>query len=83
MILQLGFEIQNEVSSRRQELAFGKGRMLFLDKVDGIVGYYAKFEAELEEGDKVEAVRKELVELFEELGQDTKNLVYDSYAEQM
>ena len=83
MILQLGFEIQNEVSSRRQELLLEKGKRLILDKVDGISGYFAKIEAELTEEDKVEKVREEVLEIFSQLGQDSKNLVYDSYSEQM
>jgi CYTH domain len=83
MILQLGFEIQNEVSSRRQELSLEKGKRLILDKVDGISGYFAKIEAELTEEDKVEKVREEVLEIFSQLGQDSKNLVYDSYSEQM
>ena len=83
MILQLGFEIQNEVSSRRQELSLEKGKRLILDKVDGISGYFAKIEAELTEEDKVEKVREEVLEIFSQLEQDSKNLVYDSYSEQM
>ena len=83
MILQLGFEIQNEVSGRRQELSLEKGKRLILDKVDGISGYFAKIEAELTEEDKVEKVREEVLEIFSQLGQDSKNLVYDSYSEQM
>lgn len=83
IILQLGFEIQNEVSSRRQELSLEKGKRLILDKVDGISGYFAKIEAELTEEDKVEKVREEVLEIFSQLGQDSKNLVYDSYSEQM
>ena len=83
MILQLGFEIQNEVSSRRQELSLEKGKRLILDKVDGISGYFAKIEVELTEEDKVEKMREEVLEIFSQLGQDSKSLVYDSYSEQM
>ena len=83
IIMQLGFEPQNEVSSRRQELVLGKGTKLFLDKVDGMAGFYAKIEAELDEEDKVEEVRNELLMTFEQLGQDPSTVIAGTYSEQM
>ncbi len=83
IILQLGFEAQNEVSSRRQELSLGKGTKMFMDKVDGVAGYYAKIEAELGDDDKVEDVRNEIVATFEQFGQDASTLITDTYSEQM
>ena len=83
IILQLGFEAQNEVSSRRQELILGKGTKLFMDKVDGVAGYYAKIEAEIGENDKVEDVRREIISTFEQFGQDASTVVADTYSEQM
>lgn len=83
IILQLGFEAQNEVSSRRQELVLGKGTKLFLDKVDGVAGYYAKIEAELGENDKVEEVRNEILSTLNQFGQDPSTVVEDTYSEQM
>ena len=83
IILQLGFEAQNEVSSRRQELTLGKGTKMYLDKVDGVAGYFAKIEAEVDETDKVEEVRKEILSTFEQFGQDVSTVVADTYSEQM
>ncbi len=83
IILQLGFEAQNEVSSRRQELVLGKGTKLFLDKVDGVAGYYAKIEADLAEDDKVDEVRREIISTFEQFGQDASTVIIDTYSEQM
>ena len=83
IILQLGFEAQNEVSSRRQELVLGKGTKLFLDKVDGVAGYYAKLEAELGEKDKVEEVKNEILSTFAQFGQDPSTIIEDTYSEQL
>ena len=83
IILQLGFEAQNEVSSRRQELVLGKGTKMYMDKVDGVAGYFAKIETELGENDKVEDVRKEIISTFEQFGQDASTLITDTYSEQM
>jgi hypothetical protein len=83
IILQLGFEAQNEVSARRQELVLGKGTKLYLDKVDGVAGYYAKIEAELSDNDKVEEVRREIISTFEQFGQDASTVVENTYSEQM
>lgn len=83
IILQLGFEIQNEVSSRRQELVLGKGTKMFMDKVDGVAGYYAKIETEVNEGDKIDDIRKEIISTFEQFGQDASTISVDTYAEQM
>jgi hypothetical protein len=83
IILQLGFEAQNEVSSRRQELVLGNGTKLFMDKVDGVAGYFAKIEAELGDNDKVEDVRREIVSTFEQFGQDASTIIEHTYSEQM
>ena len=50
MIHQLGFVEKGEVSRRRQELKMGDGIMVYLDKVEGLPGYYAKIESELADG---------------------------------
>jgi adenylate cyclase class IV len=83
IILQLGFELQNELSSRRQDLVLGKGTKMFLDKVDGIAGYYVKVEAELGEDEKAEDVRNEILATLADLGQDISTVVLDTYSEQM
>ena len=56
---------------------------MFMDKVDGVAGYYAKIEAELGENDKVEDVRREIISTFEQLGQDASTVIIDTYSEQM
>jgi len=83
IILGLGFEQQNEVSSRRQELVLGAGTRMVLDKVDGVAGYYAKIESDLDEKDRVEEVRNDLIETLKTLGQDESTFVYDTYSEIM
>lgn len=79
IILQLGFVQQAEISVRRQELAMGKNIKAYLDKVEGISGYYAKIEADLTEEDKTGDVKKELEETFRTFGQD--NFSTEPYSE--
>lgn len=79
IILQLGFVQEAEISLRRQELAMGKNIKAYLDKVEGIPGYYAKIEADLMEEDKVSEVRRELEETFKTFGQD--NFSTETYSE--
>ncbi|MDO4979064.1 MAG: CYTH domain-containing protein [Candidatus Saccharibacteria bacterium] len=82
IILQLGFEMQGEVSRRRQEMVLGKGTKMYMDKVEGMAGTYAKIEAELDEKDKVEDVRKEILKTLKSLGQDAKTVVEETYTEE-
>ena len=79
IILQLGFVQQAEISVRRQELAMGKNIKAYLDKVEGISGYYAKIEADLTEEDKTGDVKKELEETFRTFGKD--NFSTEPYSE--
>ena len=58
IILQLGFKPTAEVSRRRQELKMGEGSIIYLDKVDGKSGYYAKIESDLQTTDSVEAAKR-------------------------
>lgn len=81
IILQLGFEQQSEISSRRQELIVGKGTRMLLDKVDGVAGYFVKIEAEISDSDKIEDVRKELLDTLKTLGQDESTIADSTYAE--
>ncbi len=81
IILQLGFEEQKEVSRRRQEIVLGSGTCLYLDKVDGMAGYYAKIESQLNDKEDIKEAREELIKTFEQLGQPKDSLVFDSYAE--
>lgn len=81
MILQLGFELQAEISRRRQDLKMGEGTKLFLDKIDGMAGFYAKIESELEDNERVAEVRADLINTLKVLGQDEKTVVTETYAE--
>lgn len=81
IILQLGFRPLAEVSRRRQEIEMGEGTKIFLDKVEGLNGYYAKIEAELEDKGSVQALRDEILKTFESL--DEKNEAQQTYAEML
>ena len=79
IILQLGFRQVAEVSRRRQEIKMGDGTMMYLDKIEGLNNYYAKIEAELNEGESAEALRAEVVKTFESL--DQRNEARETYSE--
>ena len=69
IIMQLGFRPIAEVSRRRQDLKMGEGTYIYLDKVDGKAGYYAKIETELGAGDSVFEARQDLEKTFQTLGE--------------
>lgn len=69
IILQLGFRPIAEVSRRRQDLNMGEGTNIYLDKIDGVPGYYAKIESDLQPGDSVEAAKTDLEKTFCTLGE--------------
>ncbi len=79
IILQLGFKPIAEVSRRRQDLKMGEGNFIFLDKVDGKSGYYAKIESDLSPEDSVFAARQDLEKTFKTLGES--NFVNEAYFE--
>ncbi|MDO4398995.1 MAG: CYTH domain-containing protein [Candidatus Saccharibacteria bacterium] len=79
IILQLGFKLVGEVSRRRQELKMGEDTYIYLDKIDGRSGYYAKIESNLGQDDSVAAAREDLKKTFETLNET--NFVNDSYFE--
>ena len=81
IIHQLGFKKMVEVSRQRQKLKMSELR-IYLDKVEGLPGYYAKMETPVVEGERVSAVRMDLERTFETLGQHKKSSV-QSYAELM
>jgi predicted adenylyl cyclase CyaB len=78
---QLGFNKVGEVSRQRQELAMGENIKIYLDKVEGLAGYYARIETDLADGDDIEEVREDLVKTFEVLGQKRGDLVKEMYWE--
>lgn len=71
IIHQLGFRKVAEISRQRQELWLDDKTVIYLDKVDGLQNYYLKIEADLTEGDSVEALRQELFGILRMLGQET------------
>ena len=79
IILQLGFKPIAEVSRRRQDLKMGEGNFIFLDKVDGKSGYYAKIESDLAPGDSIVDARQDLEKTFRTLGES--NFVNETYFE--
>ena len=79
IILQLGFKPTGEVSRRRQELKMGEGTYIYLDKIDGKNGYYAKIESNLAAEDSVAAAKEDLKKTFETLGES--NFVETAYFE--
>ena len=79
IILQLGFKPIAEVSRRRQDLKMGEGNFIFLDKVEGKPGYYAKIESNLIPTDSVIAAKEDLKKTFQTLGET--NFVENAYFE--
>lgn len=81
IIHQLGFKKVAEVSRQRQKLKLSELR-IYLDKVEGLPGYYAKMESPVAEGERVSAVQMDLARTFETLGQ-SKKVADQSYAEML
>ncbi len=79
IILQLGFKPVAEVSRRRQDLRMGEGNYIFLDKIEGKPGYYAKIESALTPGDSVTAAKDDLKKTFYTLGES--NFISSAYFE--
>lgn len=79
IILQLGFKPIAEVSRRRQDLKMGEGNFIFLDKVEGKPGYYAKIESNLVPTDSVITAKEDLKKTFQTLGET--NFVENAYFE--
>lgn len=71
IILQLGFKPAGEVSRRRQELKMGEGAFIYLDKIDGKNGHYAKIETDLAQDDSVSEAKADLQKTFETLGENS------------
>lgn len=68
IVAMAGFSLKTEVSRKRQEAKLPEG-ILYLDKVEGVSGFYAKLEAEVKEGKRTESVRREIRDLLETLGE--------------
>lgn len=81
ILYQLGFELKYEISRRRQELNLGKTVKAYIDKIDGLSGYYAKFEATLGDEDSPEDVRLDLSKTFEVLKVSEGHIIEQTYGE--
>ena len=79
MVMQLGFTLQGEVSKRRQETKLREGKMLFLDKIEGVAGFFAKIEMVVPEGAKIETTKEEILETFNSLKEG--GFIEKTYAE--
>lgn len=79
MLSQLGMEKIAEVSKRRQEIKLKNSTMLYLDKIEGVNGYYVKIEAELKEGEKVSEKYDEIINTLKNFG--AENIVIKAYFE--
>lgn len=79
IILQLGFKPVAEVSRRRQDLRMGEGNYIYLDKIEGKSGYYAKIESNLAPDDSITAARDDLEKTFRTLGES--NFINSPYFE--
>ncbi len=79
IIQQLGFTMMSEVSRRRQEIKMAEGTVLYLDKLDGVNGFFAKIETEIRDKDSIERTREEVVSTFKSL--EETNFVEKSYGE--
>jgi len=64
ILYQLGYTLKAEVSRRREELDMGNTIKIYIDKIDGLPGYYAKIESDLADGDDPIAAREDLIETF-------------------
>ena len=81
MVMQLGFEPKAEVAKRRQEAKL-KDATLYLDRVEKLNGYFVKVEAEVSEGEKVEAARVALGEKLKQVMEfSERSLVRETYGE--
>ena len=76
---QLGFRQEAEVTKQRQELTMGEGTKIFVDKIEGKTGFYAKIETFLEEDEAISEAKADLVRTMEVLGE--KNVIESAYNE--
>lgn len=79
IILQLGFKPAGEVSRRRQALNMGADTYIYLDKIDGASGYYAKIETPILPDDSITEAKSDLEQTFQTLGE--QNFVPKAYFE--
>ena len=79
IIFQLGFKLASEISLRRQALNMGGDTFIYLDKVDGKNGYFAKIESTVDTNESVVEAKNDLKKTFETLGET--NFIDTAYFE--
>lgn len=67
ILYQLGYELRYEVSRRREELRMGESVNVYIDKIDGIPGYYARIESDLADGDDPREAYNDILDTFKVL----------------
>lgn len=78
IIHQLGFQKVAEISRQRQEVRLDERTVIYIDRVEGLNEPFLKLEADLEEGEPIDALRSDLFKILEMLGQ--KTFVMETYA---
>lgn len=66
ILYQLGYELRYEVSRRREELRMGTLN-IYIDKIDGISGYFARIESDLSNQDDAHAAYQDILSTFKVL----------------
>ena len=79
MMREMGFSLAGEVSRKRQGAKLSGGEMLYVDNIDNNTGNYAKIEARVLEMEKVEAVRRKVLDIYYRLEED--RFLYQTYLE--
>ena len=67
ILYQLGYELRYEVSRRREELRMGQSVNVYIDKIDGIPGYYGRIESDLSDGEDPKQAYDDILETFKVL----------------
>ena len=83
ILYQMGFEVKYEVARQRQELSMGDTVKMYLDKVEGLPGYWVKLESTLGDEDEPEDVREDLTKTLEVLKVGRRHVVEKNYGELM
>ena len=67
ILYQLGYELRYEVSRRREELRMGESVSVYIDKIDGLPGYYARIESDLSDKDDPTEAYNDILDTFKVL----------------
>ncbi len=67
ILYQLGYELRYEVSRRREELRMGDSVSVYIDKIDGLPGYYGRIESDLSDGDDPHEAYQDILDTFKVL----------------